>query len=250
MAKPVIRWKPRAQKDPQDETKMIYVPTIVDRQQVYDLTDIAYQAIDTGRIPGLKTSAAESIGRGLLEQIGVILQNGSGVKFGEFFRASFYLDGTVKSMDANLTAANALNVRIQSGTGLKLNRNDFTFRNVLETGDEPVIDDVFSDVAGAVSGQVKKNSPIVVYGSSLKMGAGDSAQITWFEDDGGETPTEHSLTVNPTLNSDVMLKFSWPEVLSELDAGTPITVKLTKYMDVGGVSTAFYAQGTAEIVAA
>ena len=249
MAKPVIRWKPHAQKDPQDETKMIYVPTIVDRQQVYDLTDIAYQAIDTGRIPGLKTSAAESIGRGLLEQIGVILQNGSGVKFGEFFRASFYLDGTVRSMDANLTAANALNVRIQSGNGLKLDRNDFTFRNVLETGDEPVIDDVFSDVAGAVSGQVKKNSPIVAYGSFLKMAAGDSAQITWVESD-GETQTEHSLTVNPTLNSDVMLKFAWPEVLSELDAGTPITVKLTKYLDVGGVSTAFYAQGTAEIVAA
>lgn len=249
MAKPVIRWKPHAQKDPQDETKMIYVPTIVDRQQVYDLTDIAYQAIDTGRIPGLKTSAAESIGRGLLEQIGVILQNGSGVKFGEFFSARFYLDGTVRSMDANLTAANALNVRIQSGNGLKLNRSDFTFRNVLETGDEPVIDDVFSDVAGAISGQVKKNSPIVAYGSFLKMAAGDSAQITWFEDDGGEQ-TEHSLTVNPTLNSDVMLKFSWPEVLSELDAGTPITVKLTKYLDVGGVSTAFYAQGTAEIVAA
>ena len=116
-----------------------------------------------------------------------------------------------------------------------------------DTGAKPRIDFLISDVAGAVRGELKKNAVIAVNGTNLTMRAGDTAQIAWTEGE-GEEAEEHTLSVTPTTNGENLLKFAWPEVLSELDAGTPITFSLRiTDPDTSAVRTA---KAKAKIVAA
>ena len=65
MEKAKLKFEVRAQKDPSDVSKSIFVPSIVDRGDPMSLAGVIYNAIDTGRIAGLKTNAAKSVAEGM-----------------------------------------------------------------------------------------------------------------------------------------------------------------------------------------
>ena len=187
MNKSVIRWKPVALEDPSDRSKTIYVPTIVERNQTKTLSEVVYSAIDRGLIAGLKTSAAQAIAEGILAQLGQELNSAHGVIFGDFFAVRAYLDGTVEGLLGTLTAENKLNTRFVAGSALKLDRKDFSFRNVLETGDAPFVDDVQAATDGAESGGIIAHEAVQFIGSSLKLGANDKIRYWSVNPDGSET---------------------------------------------------------------
>lgn len=168
MAKPIIRWRPVRMKDPSNRNNTVVVPTIVDRSQPIDLTDLAYAAIDTGRIPGLKTSAAKAIGEGLAEQIGATLERGAGVKFGNYFYVRPYLSGTIDPSAKTLGEENKLNVRLSPGEGLKLDKGQYSFENVSLTGEEPRIDYLVNAGTGAGErGVINPALPVLAIGAFL-----------------------------------------------------------------------------------
>ena len=246
MGKPVIRWKPVPQQDPSDRTKMVTVPTIVERTEPIDLTQLAYNAIDTGRIAGLKTSAAESIGRGLAEQIGQTLAAGMGLKFGDYFYVRPYLSGTIATANSPLNpTANKINVRLMPGEGLRLSNADFSFRNVLETGDAPVIDNLTNSSSTQEPDQIVKSQGIRAQGSYLKVGADDVCKFVW-ENDGDR----EEAVVTPSVNTNSTLDFAWPAALSDLDAGTIVTLEITYTRVIEGQTATFFASRSAVLVAA
>ena len=194
MSKPVIRWKPVAQEDPHDRTNTIYVPQIVERNDTKTLTEVVFSAIDRGLIAGLKTSAAQAIAEGILAQLGQELNSAHGVKFGDFFAVRAYLTGTVEGYTSPLTAENKLSTKFVAGNALRLDRKDFAFRNVLETGDAPWIDEVQSTEVGAETGSIKVDDYPQLIGSNLKLGADDSVKVY-------SIPTEGEPTLVATLGA-------------------------------------------------
>ena len=185
--KSVIRWKAVPHENPSNRSETIYVPTITERNDTKTLTEVVYSAIDRGLIAGLKTSAAQAIAEGILVQLGQELNAAHGVVFGDFFAVRAYLTGTDEGLLAPLTAENKLSTKFVAGTALKLDRKDFSFRNVLETGDTPFVDEVQAAKDGAESGAVVAHEPVQFIGTSLKMGENDKIRYWSVNPDGSET---------------------------------------------------------------
>ncbi|MBR3223026.1 MAG: hypothetical protein IKF72_12460 [Kiritimatiellae bacterium] len=211
MNKPVIRWKPIAQEDPSDRSNTIYVPHIVERNDTKDLADVVYSAIDRGLIAGLKTSAAKSIAEGILIQLGEELNAAHGVKFGDFFAVRSYLTGTVDGLTAGLTAENKLSTKFVAGSALRQDRANFTFRNVLETGDTPYIDEVQAAIDNAESGIIVDGQSVQLIGSNLKLARETDKVVCYTMVDGEKTnPLDISVS-RCTQNSNILLEFAPPE---------------------------------------
>ena len=236
MNKPVIRWKPVPQEDPSDRSRTLYIPQIVERNQTKTLTDVVYSAIDRGLIAGLKTSAAQSIAEGVLAQLGEDLNSAHGVIFGDYFSVRAYLAGTVDGMFGALGAANKLNARFVPGNALRLDRRNFSFRNVLETGDAPVIDEVQGEYDGALVGEFKAGEDVQLIGSNLKLAEGDRLHIYIVNAQGGErlVKTVES-PADFTQNSNRVLTLG-AAALPAVMANTRYGFKLEKTMDVDGVA--------------
>ena len=98
MAKPILNYKGVMLPDPSDPThvRKVCVPTLVDRNQTVDLEGAVAQAIDRGLIAGLKSSAAKSIADGIMLQLGELLNNGTGVIFGDFFVSFLACDSRLR----------------------------------------------------------------------------------------------------------------------------------------------------------
>jgi hypothetical protein len=130
MDKAKLKFEVRTQKDPQDETKTLFVPAIVDRSDPLSLAQVVYNAIDTGRIAGLKTNAARGIAEGICDQIYQELLRGNSIAFGKYFYVSLFLSGTVADAAASLTSANTVNVRLRQGNDFRVALGDFSWTNV------------------------------------------------------------------------------------------------------------------------
>ena len=72
-----LRFEVRSQKDPKDTTKTIFVPAIVERADPMQLSKVVYNAINEGRIAGLKPNAAKSIAEGICDQMYEELKEGT-----------------------------------------------------------------------------------------------------------------------------------------------------------------------------
>ena len=127
MDKPIIFYQVRQQTNRADGT-LQFVPAIVDREQTVPLDEIINRAIDRGLIAGLKPSAANNVAQAIAEQMYAEFQKGRGVKFGSYFSARLYLDGS-SDQDGKLTAANGINVRFTNGPAFKLDRSMYSFSN-------------------------------------------------------------------------------------------------------------------------
>ena len=128
----------------------LYLPAIVEREEAVPLDVIIERAIDRGLIAGIKPSAAKQIADAIAQQMYEEFRAGRGVKFGNYFYARLYLDGTSDS-DGKLTSANGINVRFANGTGFRLTMDMFSFSNV-NGGDIPGTDFLISEADGAERG--------------------------------------------------------------------------------------------------
>ena len=236
MNKPVIRWKPVPQEDPSDRSRTLYIPQIVERNQTRTLTDVVYSAIDRGLIAGLKTSAAQSIAEGVLAQLGEDLNSAHGVIFGDYFSVRAYLAGTVDGLFGALDASNRLNARFVPGNALRLDRRNFSFRNVLETGDAPVIDEVQGEYDGALVGEFKAGENVQLIGSNLKLAAGDRLLIYSVDAQGGETPVKTVDSLDDFAQNSSRVLTLAAAALPAVVAHTRYGFKLEKSMEVDGVA--------------
>ena len=107
----------------------LYLPAIVEREQAVPLDEIIHRAIDRGLIAGVKETYASQIAEALAQQMYEEFRLGRGVKFGSYFYARLYLDGTTDA-SGNLTAKNGINVRFVNGNSFKLERDMFSFSNI------------------------------------------------------------------------------------------------------------------------
>ena len=159
----------------------LYVPAIVDREDAVPLDVIIERAIDRGLIAGIKTSAAQQIADALALQMYEEFKSGRGVKFGNYFYARLYLDGTSDS-DGKLTKDNDINVRFVSGPGFKLTMDMFSFSNIAG-GDIPGVDFLISDVDGAERDILKPDAVVMLNGVNLFAEGDAGTKVRFFEID-------------------------------------------------------------------
>ena len=224
MEKAKLKFEVRAQKDPSDESKSIFVPSIVDRSDPVSLAGVIYNAIDTGRIAGLKTSAARSVAEGICDQIYQELLKGNGIAFGKYFYIRLYLDGTVAGTAAQLTSDNHVNVRITQGSDFRVNLGDFTWTNTANDRSAGV-DYVMS--ATGKRGEIAKNNPFDIEGRNFgTVRSAIKVVLAWTEGDEAKTA---EATVTGVGENRVSCGF--PQALAQTAVGTEINVTVVKTVD-------------------
>ena len=224
MEKAKLKFEVRAQKDPSDESKSIFVPSIVDRSDPVSLAGVIYNAIDTGRIAGLKTSAARSVAEGICDQIYQELLKGNGIAFGKYFYIRLYLDGTVAGTAAQLTSDNHVNVRITQGSDFRVNLGDFTWTNTANDRSAGV-DYVMS--ATGRRGEIAKNNPFDIEGRNFGTVRSAIQVEAKYTVDGVEETA--SCTVTGVGENRVSCGF--PQQMAQLAVGTEIKLIVTKTVD-------------------
>ena len=217
MEKPILFYEVRPQTN-RATGATVLVPAIVDREQAIPLDEIIRRAIDRGLIAGIKPSAAEQVADAVAQQMYEEFKAGRGVKFGNYFYARLYLDGTSDS-DGRLTAANGVNVRFVNGAGFKLTMDMFSFSNV-NGGDIPGTDFLISEADGAERGILIPSANVILNGVNLVKEGDVGTKIAFFAIDGetGEvSPVAAAEVTNFETKGPNALKFAWP---SALERGT------------------------------
>lgn len=213
--KPILFYEVRPQTNRVDGS-VIFVPAIVDREQSVPLDEIIRRAIDRGLIAALKPSAAGQVADALGQQMYAEFQSGRGVKFGTYFSARLYLDGTTDS-DGKLTDANNLNVRFTNGASFKLSRDMFSFSNIAG-GDIPGADFLISDVDGAERGVLKPSAAIMLNGVNLIKNGDAGTKVSFYEigEDGTVSGEAVAEVTEFTSKGPNLLTFAW---VSALESG-------------------------------
>ena len=196
----------------------LYLPAIVEREEAVPLDVIIARAIDRGLIAGIKPSAAKQIADAIAQQMYEEFKAGRGVKFGNYFYARLYLDGTSDS-DGRLTSANGINVRFANGAGFRLTMDMFSFSNV-NGGDIPGTDFLISEADGAERGILIPSANVILNGVNLVKEGDVGTKIAFFAVDGatGEvSPVAAAEVTNFETKGPNALKFAWP---SALERGT------------------------------
>ncbi len=216
MEKPIIFYEVRPQLNRSTGETML-VPAIVEREQPVTLDEIIANAIDRGLIAGGKPTYAHQIAEAIAQQMYEEFKAGRGVKFGTYFYARLYLDGT-SDPNGNLTDRNGVNVRFVNGNSFRLSRDMFTFSNV-NGGDIPGAEFLISDADGAQRGVLKPNAAIMLNGVNLFAQGDAGTKVSFYEID----PTTDEAAVEPTAEVTAftsrgpnMLVFAW---VSELVSG-------------------------------
>ena len=213
MAKPILYYVVRSQVN-RVTGGQILVPSIVEREQSIPLDEIIVRAIDRGLIAGVKPSAAAQIAVAMVSQMYEEFKQGRGVKFGNYFYARLYLDGTSNS-DGKLTDDNHINVRFVAGTAFKLTRDMFSFSNV-EENDIPSIEFVISEADGAERDELLPSEAVNLNGYNLWKDGDEDTKVSFFEVNTttGEVATEATAEVGTfETEGPNVLAFAWPAAL-------------------------------------
>ena len=192
----------------------VYVPAIVEREEAVPLETVIERAIDRGLIAGIKPSAAKQIADAIAQQMYEEFRAGRGVKFGNYFYARLYLDGT-SDADGKLTGANSINVRFVNGTGFKLTMDMFSFSNV-NGGDIPGTDFLISEADGAERGVLIPGENVILNGVNLCKDGDAGTKVVFYGIDAetGEVSDEPTAEVtNFETKGPNALKFAWPSAL-------------------------------------
>jgi hypothetical protein len=213
MEKPILFYEVRPQVN-RATGATILVPAIVDREQAVPLDEIIRRAIDRGLIAGVKETYAHQIAEAIAQQMYEEFKAGRGVKFGTYFYARLYLDGT-SDASGNLTAKNGINVRFVNGNSFRLSLDQFSFSNV-NGGDIPGAEFLISDVDGAQRGILKPEAAIMLNGVNLFAQGDAGTKVAFYEVNAetGEPATEPTAEVTEfTSRGPNMLVFAWVEEL-------------------------------------
>lgn len=216
-----IKFEVRSQKDPSDPTKTIFVPAIVERNDPMSLAGVIFNAIDTGRITGLKTNAAKAIAEGICDQIYQELLRGNSIAFEKYFYLSLFLDGTVEDASAQLTAANKVNVRIRQGNDFRVALGDFSWSNI--ANDKSARLDYIVSASG-VRGEIEKNGAIYLDGTNFGSST-EGVAVKFVYGDGVEVEGT-ATSVGPNR-----IAVAFPAGLENVANGTEISVSVTKTID-------------------
>ena len=214
MDKPILFYEVRVHQNRITGTP-IYVPAIVDREEAVPLETIIERAIDRGLIAGIKSSAAKQIADAIAQQMYEEFKNGRGVKFGNYFYARLYLDGTTNS-DGVLTKDNSVNVRFQQGAGFKLTMDMFSFSNIAG-GDIPGTDFLISEADGAERGILIPSENVILNGVNLWKDGDEGTKVSFHlvDPESGEAAEEAAAEVVSFLSlGPNALKFAWPNALA------------------------------------
>ena len=215
MDKPILFYEVRSQIN-RTTGGTILVPAIVDRGESVPLDEIITRAIDRGLIAGIKPSAARQIADAIAQQMYEEFRNGRGVKFGNYFYARLYLDGTSDS-DGKLTSANGINVRFANGTGFRLTMDMFSFSNV-NGGDIPGADFLISEADGAERGILIPGAAVNLNGVNLWKEGDAGTKVEFYEIDpatGEVTDVLAAAVETFTTKGPNALKFAWPSALEQ-----------------------------------
>ena len=212
MVAPILFYEVRPQVN-RSTGDTILVPAIVEREPGIPLDEIIRRAIDRGLIAGVKPTYAQQIAEAIAQQMYEEFKAGHGVKFGSYFYARLYLDGT-SDASGNLTSKNGINVRFVNGNSFKLDRDMFSFSNV-NGGDIPGVEFVISDADGAQRGLLIANKPIMVNGVNLyaEGDVGTRVEIAEYNPATGESGAVVALATEFTSRGPNMLVFAWSEIL-------------------------------------
>ena len=194
----------------------VYVPAIVEREEAVPLETVIERAIDRGLIAGIKPSAAKQIADAIAQQMYEEFKAGRGVKFGNYFYARLYLDGTSDS-DGKLTSANGINVRFANGTGFKLTMDMFSFSNV-NGGDIPGTDFLISEADGAERGILIPDANVILNGVNLWRDGDAGTKVGFYEIDPVTGDIADTATAEITAfetKGPNALKFAWPSALAQ-----------------------------------
>jgi len=194
----------------------LYLPAIVEREEAVPLDVIIERAIDRGLIAGIKPSAAKQIADAIAQQMYEEFRAGRGVKFGNYFYARLYLDGTSDS-DGKLTSANSINVRFVNGSGFKLTMDMFSFSNV-NGGDIPGTDFLISEADGAERGVLIPDENVILNGVNLWRDGDAGTKVGFYGIDPvtGEISDEPAAEVTSfETKGPNALKFAWPSALAQ-----------------------------------
>ena len=194
----------------------VYVPAIVEREEAVPLDVIIERAIDRGLIAGIKPSAAKQIADAIAQQMYEEFKAGRGVKFGNYFYARLYLDGTSDS-DGKLTSANGINVRFANGTGFRLTMDMFSFSNV-NGGDIPGTDFLISEADGAERGILIPGENAILNGVNLWREGDAGTKVGFYEIDPVTGDIADTATAEITAfetKGPNALKFAWPSALTQ-----------------------------------
>lgn len=175
--KPILFYKVRPQVNRVDGSTS-NVPSIVDRTPTVPLEDIIENAIDRGLIVGLKPNAAKQVAEAIVQQMAEEFKTGRGVKFGDYFSARLYLDGTTNA-DGKLTSANGVNVRFTNGPAFKISRSNFSWSNV-QGGDIPGVDFLISDADGAERNKLIEREVVLVNGVNLYQDGDAGTKVSFY----------------------------------------------------------------------
>ncbi len=211
--KPIMFYKVRPQTNRVDGSQSL-VPSIVDRTPTVSLEDIIESAIDRGLIVGLKPNAAQQVAEAVAQQMYATFKEGRGVKFGSYFSARLYLDGTTDA-DGKLTSANGINVRFTNGASFKLNRTDFSWSNV-EGGDIPGADFLISDADGAERGKLIERENVFLNGVNLYKDGDAGTKVAFYaiDPDTGDISETATAEVTEFLSRGPnVLEFAFPAAL-------------------------------------
>ena len=165
MDKPILFYEVRQQLN-RVTGDVIYVPAIVERDTAIPLDEIIRRAIDRGLIVGLKPSAAQQVAKAIAEQMYEEFRQGRGIKFGDYFYARLYLDGTSDADGRLVEGRNGINVRFANGTAFKLTLDMFSFSNIAG-GDIPGTDFLISDTDGAQRNRLVEGVDVLHNGVNL-----------------------------------------------------------------------------------
>ena len=193
----------------------VYVPAIVEREEAVPLETVIERAIDRGLIAGIKPSAAKQIADAIAQQMYEEFKAGRGVKFGNYFYARLYLDGT-SDPDGRLTSANGINVRFANGTGFRLTTDMFSFSNV-NGGDIPGTDFLISEADGAERGILLPNENVILNGVNLWRDGDAGTKVGFYGIDSvtGEVADEPAAEIASfETKGPNALKFAWPSALA------------------------------------
>ena len=211
--KPEIQYEVRQQTNRATGGK-IYVPAIIERPDSVTLEQIVERAIDRGLMVAIKPNAARSVADGVARQMLEEFRQGNGVKFGDYFYARLYLDGTTDG-DGTLTPdRNGINVRLYKGDGFKLSLGDYSWKNV-DGGAIPGIDYLVSEADGAERGLLIPDANVMLCGTALCGEADDSQKVVFTQvmGDGDEGDPQVVEVADFTTKGPNLLKFAWPAAL-------------------------------------
>ncbi len=211
--KPILFYQVRQQQNRVDGSTS-YVPAIVERTQTVPLDEIIVRAIDRGLIVGLKASAAKNVAEAVAQQMYAEFKEGHGVKFGSYFAARLYLDGTTNS-DGKLTSANGVNVRFSNGASFKIDRSDFSWSNV-QGGDIPGADFLISDADGAERGKLILSENILLNGVNLYKDGDAGTRVSFYAIDAETGAVAETATAQVTAflsRGPNVLEFTFPNAL-------------------------------------